>query len=92
MILSDIDLVYLANDIINSNEIHNSRISAIKTDHLSDKWKQTVILFEESLTEAQLTTFHKLHDCVSKIAASEMRAAYKAGFKDGAALMSEVQE
>ena len=50
------------------------------------------IPFEESLTEAQLTTFHKLLDCVSDTAAAEMRAAYKVGFKDGVALMREVQE
>ena len=74
------------------DEIYNSRIGAIKTDHFSDEWEQTAIPFEESLTEAQLTTFHKLLDCVSETAAEEMRAAYKAGFKDGVALMREVQE
>ena len=41
------------------------------------------IPFEESLTEARLTTFHKLLDCVSETAAAEMRTVYKAGFKDG---------
>ena len=39
-----------------------------------------------SLTEAQLTTFHKLLDCVSETATAEMRAAYKEGFKDGATI------
>lgn len=48
--------------------------------------------FEESLTEAQLTTFHKLLDCVSDTAAAEMRAAYKVGFKDSVALMKELQD
>jgi hypothetical protein len=36
--------------------------------------------------------FHKTLDCVSDTAASEMRAAYKVGFKDGAALMKEVHD
>ena len=45
--------------------------------------------FEESLTEAQLITFHKLLDCVSDTAAAEMRAAYKVGFKDGVRIMVE---
>ena len=74
------------------DEIYNSRIGAIKTDHFSDEWEQTAIPFEESLTEAQLTTFHKLLDCVSDTAAAEMRAAYKVGFKDSVALMKELQD
>ena len=74
------------------DEIYNSRIGAIKTCHCSDEWEQTAIPFEESLIEAQLTTFHKLLDCVSETAAAEMRAAYKVGFKDGVTLMREIQE
>ncbi|HOO07587.1 MAG TPA: hypothetical protein PLH83_14045 [Ruminococcus sp.] len=34
----------------------------------------------------EITTFLKLLDCVSETAADEMRAAYKAGFKDGATI------
>lgn len=74
------------------DEIYNSRISAIKTDHFSDEWEQTAIPFEESLTEEQIILFHKLCDLQSETAATEMRAAYKVGFKDGVALMREVQE
>ena len=48
--------------------------------------------FEDSLNEEQIDVFHKLLDCVSNTAAAEMRAAYKAGFKDGVDLMREVQE
>lgn len=72
--------------------IYNSRIGAIKTYHFSDEWEQTAIQFEESLTEEQIIMFHKLRDLQSETAAEEMKAAYKAGFKDGAALMREVQE
>ena len=36
--------------------------------------------------------FHKLLGCVSETAAAEMRAAYKVGFKDGAALMKELHD
>ena len=72
--------------------IYNVRIGAIKTCHSSDEWEKTAIQFEESLTEEQETIFHKLCDLQSETAAAEMRAAYKVGFKDGVALMIEVQE
>ena len=49
------------------------------------------IPFENSLSEEQIDVFHKILDCVSDTAA-EMRAAYKVGFKDGAALMKEVHD
>lgn len=74
------------------DEIYNSRQGAIKTAHFSDEWEQTAIPFEESLTEEQIILFHKLCDLQSETAAEEMRAAYKVGFKDGVALMREVQE
>lgn len=74
------------------DEIYNSRLGEIKTVHISDEWEKTAIEFEESLTEEQETIFHKLCDLQSETAADEMRAAYKAGFKDGVALMTEVQE
>ena len=74
------------------DEIYNSRLSEIKTVHTSDEWEKTVIIFEKSLNEEQESIFHKLCDLQSETAADEMRAAYKAGFKDGVALMKEVQE
>ena len=36
------------------DEIYNSRIGAIKTDHFFDEWEQTAIPFEEILTEEQI--------------------------------------
>ena len=74
------------------DEIYNSRIGAIKTTHVSDEWEQTAIPFEESLTEEQIILFHKLCDLQSETAAVEMRAAYKAGFKDGVKLITEVHD
>lgn len=74
------------------DEIYNSRIGAIKTYHFSNEWEKTAITFEESLTEEQIIIFHKLCDLQSETAADEMRAAYKMGFRDGVALMKEVQE
>ena len=74
------------------DEIYNSRIGAIKTYHFSNEWEKTTIPFEESLTEEQIIIFHKLCDLQSETAADEMRVAYKAGFRDGVALMKEVQE
>ncbi|MBR1863679.1 MAG: hypothetical protein IJ806_06300 [Ruminococcus sp.] len=58
----------------------------------SDDFNKLCIPFEDSLSEEQSDVFHKILDCVSDTDAGEMRAAYKAGFKDGVALMSEVQE
>lgn len=74
------------------DEIYNSRIGAIKTYRSSDEWGKTAIAFEKSLTDEQERIFHKLCDLQSETASDEMRAAYKAGFKDGVALMKEVQE
>lgn len=74
------------------DEIYNSRIGAIKICRSSDEWEKTAIAFEKSLTEEQESIFRKLCDLQSETAADEMRAAYKAGFKDGVALMKEVQE
>lgn len=74
------------------DEIYNSRLGEIKTYLTSDEWKKTAIAFEKSLTEEQQDIFHKLCDLQSETTADEMRVAYKAGFKDGVALMKEVQE
>ena len=74
------------------DEIYNSRIGAIRTCHSSGEWEQTAIEFEESLTDEQTIIFHKLCDLQSETAVDEMRAAYKAGFKDGVALMKEVYD
>ena len=72
--------------------IYSLRVGDIHAAEFSDGFNALCIPFEESLTEVQLTTFHKLLDCVSETAAAEMRAAYKAGFKDGATMMQEIQE
>ena len=46
--------------------------------------------FEDTLTEEQQTAFRDLCDMQSSSVADEMRAAYKAGFKDGAKLIVEM--
>lgn len=74
------------------DKIYNSRIGVIKTNRFSDEWEKTAIEFEKSLTEKQESIFHRLCDMQSETAADEMRAAYKAGFKDGVVMMKEVQE
>lgn len=74
------------------DEIYNSRIGTIRTYHFSNEWEKTAISFEESLTEEQTIIFHNLCNLQSETAADKMRTAYKAGFKDGVALMQEVQE
>ena len=50
------------------------------------------IPFEDSLSEEQIDVFHKILDCVSDTATTEMRAAYKLGFKDGANMIKEIQD
>lgn len=71
------------------DEIYNSRIGVIKTYKTSDEWEKLAIQFEKSLTEEQTILFHNLCDLQSETAADEMRAAYKAGFKDGCNIMME---
>ena len=72
--------------------LYNYRQGNIHTAEFSDEFNALCIPFEEALTEEQIILFHKLLDCVSETAAAEMRAANKAGFKDGVTLMREVQE
>lgn len=73
------------------DEIYNCRQGNIITERFSDEWNKLCIPFENSLNEDQIDMFHKLLDIQSTASADEMRAAYKAGFKDGVALMTEVQ-
>ncbi len=72
--------------------IYNFRVGDIHSAEFSDEFNKLCIPFEESLSEEQIEIFHKILDCVSDTAAAEMRTAYKVGFKDGVALMKEVQE
>lgn len=71
--------------------IYNLHVGNIHSDELSDDFNKLCIPFEKSLSEEQIDVFHKILDCVSDTAAAEMRAAYKVGFKDGVALIREVQ-
>ena len=71
--------------------LYNYRQGDIHSAEFSDEFNALCIPFEESLTEEQIILFHKLCDLQSETAAHEMRAAYKAGFMDGAALMKEIQ-
>ncbi|MBR6967549.1 MAG: hypothetical protein IKH78_03360 [Ruminococcus sp.] len=68
------------------------RQGEIHSTEFSDEFNKLCIPFENALSEEQIDVFHKILDCVSETAAAEMRAAYKIGFKDGAALMREIQE
>ena len=72
--------------------IYNYRQSNMPTVEFSTEWSKLCIPFEESLTEEQLITFHKLLDIQGATSADEVRTAYKAGFKDGVALMRELQK
>ena len=72
--------------------IYNLRVGDIHAAEFSDEFNKLCIPFEDSLSEEQIIPFHKLCDLQSETAAAEMRAAYKAGFKDGVTLMREIQE
>ena len=72
--------------------IYNYRQGDIHAAEFSDEFNKLCIPFEKSLSEEQIDVFHKILDCVSDTAAAETRAAYKVGFKDGVALMMEIQE
>ena len=72
--------------------LYNYRQSEIHSAEFSDEFNKLCIPFEDSLSEEQVDIFHQILDCVSKTAAAEMRAAYKVGFKDGVALMKEIQD
>lgn len=69
--------------------LYNYRQGDIHSSEFSDEFDKLCIPFEKSLSEDQIDVFHKILDCVSD---TEMRAAYNVGFKDGVALMKEIQE
>ena len=72
--------------------LYNLRVGDIHAAKFSDEFNKPCIPFEDSLSAEQIEVFHKILDCVSDTTAAEMRAAYKVGFKDGVALMMEIQE
>ncbi len=74
------------------DEIYNSRQSSLPTASVSEEWKTLCIKFEETLTDKQLSIFHKLCDLQGATIADEARTAYKTGFKDSIALMTEIQK
>ena len=61
--------------------LYNYRQGDIHSAEFSDEFNKLCIPFEDSLSEEQIDVFHKILDCVSDT-----------GFKDGVALMREVQE
>ena len=72
--------------------MYNYRQGEIHSAEFSDDFNKLCIPFEDSLSEAQIDIFNQILDCVSETAAAEMRAAYKVGFKDGAAMMQEIHD
>ena len=68
------------------------RQGEIHSAEFSDEWGKLCIPFEDSLSEVQINVFHKILDCVSDTAAAEMITTYKVGFKDGVAMMFEIQD
>ena len=85
-------ILYLKGNSTMIDALYNYRQGEIHSAEFSDEFNKLCIPFEDSLSEEQIDVFHKLLDCVSETSAAEMRAAYKVGFKDGVAMMREVQE
>lgn len=71
------------------DEIYNYRQGNLLTVPMSAEWEKLCIKFEETLTDEQLTMFHRLCDLQSASAVDDARTAYKAGFKDGTTLIIE---
>lgn len=57
------------------DEVYNYRQSSLLTVPISEEWETLCIKFEETLTDEQLTMFHKLCDLQSASAADDMRVA-----------------
>ena len=72
--------------------IYNLRVGDIHAAEFSDEFNKLCIPFENSLNEEQIEVFHKILDCVSDTATAEMHSAYKVCFKDGAAMIQEIQD
>lgn len=72
--------------------LYNYRQGDIHSAEFSDEFNKLCIPFEDLLSDEQIDVFHKILDCVSDTAAAEMRTAYNLGFKDGVALMKEIQK
>lgn len=72
--------------------IYNFHVGDIYATKFFDEFNKFCISYENSLSKEQIDLFHKILDYVSDTVADEMRAAYKVGFKDGVALMKELQE
>ena len=72
--------------------LYNFRQGDIHATEFSDEFNKLCMPIENSLNEEQIDVFHKILNCVSDTAATEMRAAYKLGFKGGVTLMREIQK
>ena len=72
--------------------MYNYRQGEIHSAEFSDEFNKLCIPFEKSVTEDQIDVVPMILLCVSETAADEMRSAYKVGFKDGAAMMQEIQD
>jgi len=72
--------------------LYNYRQGDIHAAEFSDEYNKLCIPFEKSLSEKQIDVFHKILDCVINTYADEIRTAYKVDFRNGVALMKEIQE
>lgn len=57
------------------DEIDNCHQACISVAEISDEWKKDCEMFEKSLSDEQIDTFHIILDCVSDTVADEMKTA-----------------
>jgi len=74
------------------DEMYNYREGSLPAVRLSEEWETLSAEFEATLTDEQLKMFHRLSDLQCTSSADEIRVTYKVGFKDGVALMRELQD
>ncbi len=74
------------------DEMYNYREGSLPVVRLSEEWEKLSAEFEATLNDEQIGMFRRISDLQCTATADELRMVYKVGFKDGVALMREVNE
>jgi len=74
------------------DEMYNYREGSLPAVKLSDEWETLSAEFEATLNDEQIGMFRRISDLQCTATADELRMVYKVGFKDGVALMRELQD
>ncbi len=74
------------------DEMYNYREGSLPAVKLSEEWETLAAEFEATLSDEQIGMFRRISDLQCTAMADELRIVYKVGFKDGVALMRELQD